>query len=797
MSDYLSTGGVRSPEILVNAPRSGATPVSKDELFLEGYGRQFGEKMTYSVGMTYGGGLLTGGFYGGLLGIRQGGATPKLFVNSVLNSCSRYGPALANQSAIITMYYVAFNGLITTVRGSDDPANAAGAGAFAGALYKVASRSWESVGKYSAASCAIFTGIDFLMRSGVLEKFSLAPREFSGGDEFDDNDEVNLTLMKDNGQVKVMIMYSSEIQDLKGALECVHTFVEELAASYAPFVAQTAQALLPVFDFCMEDGIRDLAFETWGQLCRSAREGGQVQIVSQLVMEFLKRVLPKFEAEKVNVPELKTSAEGVTACLKEAGPGILQQEQLRHICKTTLAVMAESFQRRDAAAKGKPPGVDEDGDEHDDDEEEDEQAMRIALCEVAGSLMQHHADMFIAESFSTYLNLVVQWLQPNMPKEDRKLALFVMCDFLEHLGQRVTSQWPQFVPKLLEDLHNPDPDLRQPACYAVYLAAKIPEFAPLALDAANKLCQVVTQSRQRSKKKSEKIAQACADNALSGLGEILLVHQQAVMSMQAQLWQVWVGGLPCREDDSEGVRNHRRLLEFIQQEKKEVVGEGGQNVPKLFGVLVDVYKTDMADEETSKGIGAFALLLGESKLESFAAQFSEKQRKKLLRIVREAVEFLRFPWIRDRIERASRASHAPMRLALTALQCRERSDTRHEPALLRVRRPVANRLWLPSVACSSLLGASVAGGAPQRRGAGGKARMARIDRVQFLGTGSAVPVPGRPVEVLRCTENVGVMERDNWGSLAVKRGFRGPDHRGAVGGNGVFTRFSQVGTFCV
>lgn len=63
-------------------------------------------KMTYSIGLTYGAGLLTGGFYGGLLGIRQGGATPKLFLNSVLNSCSRYGPALANQSAIITMYYV-------------------------------------------------------------------------------------------------------------------------------------------------------------------------------------------------------------------------------------------------------------------------------------------------------------------------------------------------------------------------------------------------------------------------------------------------------------------------------------------------------------------------------------------------------------------------------------------------------------------------------------------------------------------------------------------------------------------
>lgn len=472
---------------------------------------------------------------------------------------------------------------------------------------------------------------------GVLEKFTLAPREFANQDEINDDDEVNLTMIRENGRMKVMIMYSSEIQDLKGALECVHTFVEELAAAYAPFVAQTAQALLPVFDFCMEDGIRDLAFETWGQLCRSARAGGQEQVVRELVMEFLKRVSPKFEAEKVDLAELKTSAEGVTACLREAGPNILHAEQLRHICRSTLAVTAESFKRRAEAAKGRPSHPhDEDGDEHEDDDEEDEQAVRQAMCDVAGPLMQHHADLFVKESFPDYLNLVLQCLQPQAVKEDRKLALMVICDILEHLGQRVTSFWPQFVPKLVEDIHNPDPHLRQVACYGAFLAAKVPDFAPLALEVANGLSQVVTQSRQRSKKKSEKIAQACADNALSAIIEILTVHSQAVASIKAQLWQVWLGGLPCQEDDSEGERNHKKLLELIQQEKPEVVGEGGQNVPKLFGVLVDVYKTDMTDEETSKGIGLFALRLGESKLEGFAAQFSEKQRKKLLRIVREA-----------------------------------------------------------------------------------------------------------------------------------------------------------------
>mmetsp|Transcript_87811 Transcript_87811/g.246682 ORF Transcript_87811/g.246682 Transcript_87811/m.246682 type:complete len:170 (+) Transcript_87811:128-637(+) len=169
MTDYLATGGIRSPEILASTPRRPVEqPRSRDELYLEGYGRQFGEKMTYSVGMTYGIGLFSGGSYGFLLGLRQGGATSKLFVNSVLNSCSRYGPALGNQSAIITMYYVTFNNLVSWLRGTDDVGNSTSAGALSGALYKVAARGWQIKAKYSAASALIFTGLDLGMRGGYL-----------------------------------------------------------------------------------------------------------------------------------------------------------------------------------------------------------------------------------------------------------------------------------------------------------------------------------------------------------------------------------------------------------------------------------------------------------------------------------------------------------------------------------------------------------------------------------------------------------------------------------------------------
>mmetsp|Transcript_75085 Transcript_75085/g.140060 ORF Transcript_75085/g.140060 Transcript_75085/m.140060 type:complete len:171 (-) Transcript_75085:61-573(-) len=168
-TDYLTTGGIKQPEILSQVPRPAQRDDSKkDELFLEGYGRQFGEKMTYSIGLTYGMGLGCGSFYGMLLGIQKGGATPKLFVNSVFNSAGRYGPSLGNQSAIITMYYVCLTNIVSWIRGSDDMGNAVTAGALSGALYKSAGRSWPSIARYSAASSVFFTGIDFVMRYGYV-----------------------------------------------------------------------------------------------------------------------------------------------------------------------------------------------------------------------------------------------------------------------------------------------------------------------------------------------------------------------------------------------------------------------------------------------------------------------------------------------------------------------------------------------------------------------------------------------------------------------------------------------------
>jgi len=489
---------------------------------------------------------------------------------------------------------------------------------------------------------------------GILEKFALAPKEFNAGAALEEGAEVSLTMLQQpDGAVKVMVMSSSEMEDLSHALECVNTFVEKLGKAYVPYVESTAEALLPVFEFNMKEEIRDLAFEVWGALVDTARGEGQAQTLTQ---KFLQLTLPKFAATELDLEALKTVSDGMTACLKKAGPNVLTAESVGQVSQVILKAMKESLDRREKQGEAQGKKVAEAlqaGDEDEvEDEEVDEGALRIALCEVLGALMQHHADIFLATTLPLVMELVAklfssaaaqinpQTIAESVAKavalEDRKLALFIVCDFLQHLQTRITGQWGSFMPQLLEDVTHQNPDLRQPACYGVSLAAKDPAFAPLSVDVSQKLAQIVTQARSLEKKKTHKPAQACADNALSALAEILLNHSASIGGATTQLWGVWMAGLPCQEDEEEGEKNHKTLLRLIQSEQPEIVGEGGSNLPALLKILVDLYKTDMVTEETSAGIGQLVVLIGQARLEQYAASYSDKQKKKLARIMRDA-----------------------------------------------------------------------------------------------------------------------------------------------------------------
>eukprot|EP00746_Dinoflagellata_sp_MGD_P162698 gnl/MRDRNA2_/MRDRNA2_90374_c0_seq1.p1 gnl/MRDRNA2_/MRDRNA2_90374_c0~~gnl/MRDRNA2_/MRDRNA2_90374_c0_seq1.p1 ORF type:complete len:1144 (-),score=262.67 gnl/MRDRNA2_/MRDRNA2_90374_c0_seq1:112-3543(-) len=489
---------------------------------------------------------------------------------------------------------------------------------------------------------------------GIFEKLTLEPSEASANiDNLEEGDEVNLALVTRNGQIQVMVMNTAEMEDLQHALECVHTFVEELGVKYADFIPQTANALLPVFDFPMGEEIRQLAFECWGHLLTSARESGRTDVLKELVKEMLTKIIPqmqeKVQGSMVNVQAVNTRAEGVTTCLKKAGPNVLEANDIKHIISTVTTLVTESFERRAEYDKANEQTKSQSQQkrlqlEEDDAEEiagdEDDEALRIHLNEIVGALMQHHPDIFIAEGLQAYLILVDQLMQRSMQittdsqLEDRKLALFVICDLLEHLGEKVVPHWPKFIEHLLSCIVHEKQELRQPACYGTSLAAKQAAFGKYATEVATKLSEIIIAARQgKQKKKKDKPVQACADNAVTALAEILMNHQ--AVANRSELWSIWQAGLPCETDDEEAVKNHKLLLRLVEQQMPEILGDSQQNLPRFLGIFIDVYKTELADEATSNGIGKLFRSAG-PQLEKYASHFTDKQKKKVLRIVRDA-----------------------------------------------------------------------------------------------------------------------------------------------------------------
>lgn len=479
----------------------------------------------------------------------------------------------------------------------------------------------------------------------VLGKLKQAPQEYTQDAVPDDDADVSLAVVPgDNGEATVLVMSTSELEDLGHAVECVRTFAETLGQLFAPFVAQTAHALLPVFEFSMSEDIRNVAFETWGQLCHSAREGGQAQVLAELVAEFMKRILPKLQEGFGDsaLEVMRTRADGITHCLKEAGPNILNDSQVSNLCQLTQKLVLDSFSRRSKkqlAGKKSSNGVldeDTDDDADDDDEDDDEQLLRQAAFNCTTAVMTHHPDSFVREGLFAHILLVQQLLSPDRPTGDRRLGLYGISSLSECLSDRLVSHWPAFLERLLSDVAGKNVDLQAPACYALSFVARQSAFAPHATATAQKLAEIVVCARTKAKKKSEKPAQMAADNALSALMEILVHHAPILGNAQLQLWEAWVTGLPCQEDEAEGVRNHQILLAMVEQQMPEVIGANGANIPRVLSILVDIYGTEMADDVTATRIGKMLLSVSDAQLRQHAAHFTEKQARKLTRVLRDA-----------------------------------------------------------------------------------------------------------------------------------------------------------------
>eukprot|EP00731_Ephydatia_muelleri_P003826 Em0002g2a len=113
-------------------------PESPEFIFpVERKKKSWNEKMFDRTGTSYLAGMALGGVWGLAEGLKHSEArTYRLRMNSILNGCTRRGPFLGNNLAVLALMYSSTESLVGHLRGQEDTLNSVAAAAVAGVLYK-------------------------------------------------------------------------------------------------------------------------------------------------------------------------------------------------------------------------------------------------------------------------------------------------------------------------------------------------------------------------------------------------------------------------------------------------------------------------------------------------------------------------------------------------------------------------------------------------------------------------------------------------------------------------------------
>lgn len=467
-----------------------------------------------------------------------------------------------------------------------------------------------------------------------------AVKQGTGGD--DEEDEY---ITVSTGEGKLVKVRSSKFEEMVQSTQLLNTYCEELEGAFFDYVKPTAEALLPLLSASDEvsllcDEARSAAFQTWASLIKCARTGAKdrgqpATIASELLRTFLQHSLNIMTKEQ-DAETLRDAADGLAACLKQCEPGSISGDEVRQLVEQLFKFVDDSFRRTVELEKEKKEGVvgapqELQGDEDDEDNTLDEEDQcRRSLEDAIGSVMKAAPEQFVASQCLPACGAKIQqWLGT---KEHRALALLLACDMLEHLKERSEPVWPAFMEQALNLLGDKDADVRIPAAYAISLAAPIPNFAAAAPEAFRRVAQLVSGPAPKKRDDSGKIAM---DNCVSALAS-LMQHKSSACPPEVPAWQLIVNKLPLRDDEDEAKKVHKMICELVMSQNAGLLGPDNAHIGKILSALAEVYKQEeLSAKETDALILRIFQMLPRSNLQQLAAGFSEKQQKKIEKMLTE------------------------------------------------------------------------------------------------------------------------------------------------------------------
>eukprot|EP00916_Digyalum_oweni_P008854 GHVL01014793.1.p1 GENE.GHVL01014793.1~~GHVL01014793.1.p1 ORF type:complete len:1096 (+),score=177.47 GHVL01014793.1:40-3288(+) len=461
----------------------------------------------------------------------------------------------------------------------------------------------------------------------ILRTLGTRPEEV----EIDSGDAEDMTMMvlTDGNCVGLR---TSFIEKMQRDCEMLCVFTEVLGSKLGiENMGLSFDVLLPLVKFRLHDDLKHSAIKCVAELLKAMRQyfqqtpsadSSNLKKALKAALDTLFSALAEEDAAEPDLETFEGLVDGIHSFIESAGDGVLSAEEVLSVAKQAHQGIQESFKRR--TKKGTV----------DDDEEEyvktREAQVRASFSEVWGALLKSYPQILIYSNFHIEIaNYIFTLLQPKCPHEDKQLALYVLCDLLEHLKEDFSAEMTRFAPYLIQYANDKIVATRQAACYGVQQAAKINSFQPHANDACSALLKLIGMQNCRNKKNGP-----ATDNALAALFHILYKHP--VTNADSYV-NALLTALPVKHDTDEGVKVHTELMKAVIANNQLFLGPDSGNLAKILGIFAQIYNTSNSEADLDKAIKDLVCQLGQERIESMASLLTSKQRDRLGKICKSII----------------------------------------------------------------------------------------------------------------------------------------------------------------
>ncbi|KAF4138965.1 Importin repeat [Phytophthora infestans] len=458
------------------------------------------------------------------------------------------------------------------------------------------------------ARCCTCLGHDFapylpLVMPTLLEaatqqaEFEVDPTTLSSDDDDDesggstDSEDIQLAQVND----KCLSIRTSILEEKATACQLLAGMVADLEDAFFPYAEQVTQVLAPLLTESVHSDIRASAIRAMPALvkCVAISTGAPAKdhsgvAIKQMVDFALGRLVNALTSEP-EVDLVVSIMQSMTSCLADAralhSTLELNEAQLSELVHGLLVVLGDSFQRR-AIRRGAGSDMEDDDDDASQSSETQvaEQELQFVLAECIGTLAKTHGAAFFPVFMSLLWEKVAALAAPGCLVEDRRLALFVVDDVLEHCGPAM-RRLDVFLPVLESALGEVnEPSLIQAAAFGVGVCASQggEAFAPHADRCLQLLHNVVAHPNAHSSEQRN-----ATDNAVAALGKLCEFQAGAVDA--ATLFPQWLELLPLRGDLEESLAVSRRLFGYVNDRHPLVLGAPDyRHLGKVVAVLAAV-----------------------------------------------------------------------------------------------------------------------------------------------------------------------------------------------------------------